>query len=103
MAMINLSSLALHAKNLMETQEMAESEAIASAIKHAGISEEQATKMNLEAEVVTMMNRDTEAERQEAEAQLAEQASGYKSDILKDDQQTAEEEATLQEETPDAP
>lgn len=99
----NLTGLALTAKGYMETQGMAEAEAIAKAMEAEGISEEQATKTNLQAEITRMMNRDTEAERQEAEAQLAEQASGYKSDILKDEEANTETEATLQEETPDTP
>jgi hypothetical protein len=101
MAQVNLNMLALQAKDLMETEGKSEQEAIAQVIESAGISEEQAEEMGIAAEVSRMMNRNTEAEAAEAEEQLRQQASGFQSDILKDQSVTGENESTLQEETPD--
>lgn len=102
MAVVNLSMMALQVKAMTEAG-TAESEAINKVIEDAGISEEQAAEMNVAAEVAAMVNRDTEAEAAEAEAQLAEQASGFRSEILKNREASQENESTLQEETPDAP
>ena len=91
MAIVNLTMLALKADNLMKTADKSEADAVAQVIEEAGFTEEQLSEMDLASEITKFMNRDTEAEKAEAEAQLEQQASGYVADVMKEEAPEAPE------------
>jgi hypothetical protein len=74
MPTVNIQQLRVQAQYLQRNEGLSETEAITRAIEAAGINEEFATEINLEAEISRVMNITAEQQRAEAEQQLQAQA-----------------------------
>lgn len=99
MATVHLNLLAVQARHAMDTNGQAEADAIREVLKENNYTDKQIEELGLIEAVRAEMNRDTEQEKKQAEADLAAQ-NPQQPEILKD-QDSGDSEATLQEEKAD--